>query len=93
MKPNGGGKVPPKIEEKIKKDFGSFEKFREEFINAGVTQFGSGWCWLSIKEGKLVSEIEIFLDEKGFFKDYIAKGKVKNLHAEFLIILILQKQT
>ena len=34
MKPNGGGKVPPKIEEKIKKDFGTIEKFREEFINS-----------------------------------------------------------
>ena len=54
MKPNGGGKLPPKLEEKIKKDFGSFEKFRSEFINAGVTQFGSGWCWLSVKDGKLV---------------------------------------
>jgi len=54
MKPNGGGKLPPKLEDKIKKDFGSFEKFRAEFINAGVTQFGSGWCWLSVKEDKLV---------------------------------------
>ena len=42
------------ISRKIKKDFGSVEKFREEFIKAGVTQFGSGWCWLSIKDGKLV---------------------------------------
>ena len=54
MKPRGGGKIPPKLDEKIKKDFGSFEKFREEFIKAGVTQFGSGWCWLSIKDDKLV---------------------------------------
>ena len=54
IKPNGGGNVPSKLENKIKQDFGSFEKFREEFINAGVTQFGSGWCWLSLKEDKLV---------------------------------------
>ena len=54
MKPNGGGKIPPKLEGRIKKDFGSFEKFREEFIAAGVTQFGSGWCWLSIKDDKLI---------------------------------------
>ena len=54
MKPNGGGKIPSKLGDKIKKDFGSFEKFREEFINAGITQFGSGWCWLSIKDEKLV---------------------------------------
>ena len=31
MKPNGGGNVPSKLENKIKQDFGSFEKFREEF--------------------------------------------------------------
>ncbi len=54
MKPNGGGKIPPKLNEKIKNDFGSFEKFKEEFIKAGVTQFGSGWCWLSVKDNKLV---------------------------------------
>ena len=54
MKPKGGGKIPTKLEERIKKDFGSFAKFKEEFINAGITQFGSGWCWLSIDNGKLV---------------------------------------
>ena len=54
MKPNGGGNIPSKLEAKINNDFGNVEKFREEFINAGVTQFGSGWCWLSLKDEKLV---------------------------------------
>ena len=54
MKPKGGGKIPTKLEERIKKDFENFEKFKEKFINAGITQFGSGWCWLSIENGKLV---------------------------------------
>ncbi len=54
MKPNGGGKMPPKLEKKIKEDFGSLENFKKEFVQAGVTQFGSGWCWLSINNGKLV---------------------------------------
>ena len=54
MKPNGGGKAPSKLENSINKDFGSFQKLREEFIKAGTTQFGSGWCWLSAHEGKLV---------------------------------------
>ena len=53
MKPNGGGKMPKKIEESIKSSFGSIEKFRTEFINAGTTQFGSGWCWLSVNKDKL----------------------------------------
>tara|TARA_B100001057_G_C22838657_1_gene946164 strand:- start:6 stop:599 length:594 start_codon:yes stop_codon:yes gene_type:complete len=54
MKPNGGGKLPPKLEKKINSDFGSIEKFKKDFIEAGVTQFGSGWCWLSVNNGKLV---------------------------------------
>ena len=54
MKPNGGGKMPEKLEKKIISDFGSVDKFKEEFIQAGITQFGSGWAWLSIKDGKLI---------------------------------------
>ena len=54
MKPKGGGKMPKQIEESIKSSFGSIEKFRTEFINAGTTQFGSGWCWLSVNKDKLV---------------------------------------
>jgi Fe-Mn family superoxide dismutase len=28
---------------------------KEEFIQAGVTQFGSGWCWLAVENGKISS--------------------------------------
>ena len=42
----GGGKPPSgEIAERIKSDLGGYEKFIEEFKNAGVTQFGSGWAW------------------------------------------------
>ena len=54
MKPNGGGAMPTKLKEKIVSDFGSVEEFKKQFIQAGVTQFGSGWSWLSIDNGKLV---------------------------------------
>ena len=54
MKPNGGGSMPKKLEDRIKSDLGSVEEFKKQFIQAGITQFGSGWCWLSIKDGKLV---------------------------------------
>ena len=37
-----------------------------------------------IKKGKLISEIEIFLNEKGSIEDFIAKGTVKNLKVELL---------
>ncbi len=54
MKPNGGGSMPKKLEDRIKSDLGSVEEFKKQFIQAGITQFGSGWCWLSISNGKLV---------------------------------------
>ena len=54
MKPNGGGQMPPKLEKRIVTDFGSVDNFKKEFKQAGITQFGSGWCWLSIDNGKLV---------------------------------------
>lgn len=37
----------------IERDFGSVEKFREEFEKAAATRFGSGWAWLVLKDGKL----------------------------------------
>tara|TARA_B100000965_G_scaffold401678_1_gene426057 strand:+ start:301 stop:894 length:594 start_codon:yes stop_codon:yes gene_type:complete len=54
MKPNGGGLMPPRLEKKITEDFGSIDQFKKEFIQAGITQFGSGWCWLSLKNEKLI---------------------------------------
>ena len=54
MKPKGGGALPGKLEKRINSDFGSVDKFKEQFIQAGVTQFGSGWAWLAIDKGKLI---------------------------------------
>ena len=54
MKPSGGGSMPKKLKDRIEADFGSVEEFKKQFIQAGITQFGSGWCWLSIDNGKLV---------------------------------------
>lgn len=54
MKPNGGGAIPGNLEKAMKDSFGDFASFRDKFINAGMTQFGSGWAWLIIGEnGKL----------------------------------------
>ena len=53
MKPSGGGAPTGALAEKISADFGSFDKFKEEFKNAGVTQFGSGWAWLVLDNGTL----------------------------------------
>ncbi len=51
--PHGGGVPSGTIAERISSDFGSYEKFVEEFKTAGGTQFGSGWAWLVLDGGKL----------------------------------------
>lgn len=56
MKPNGGGEPTGELKKKIDRDFGSYDKFKADFINAAVSQFGSGWAWLAEDKdnGKLV---------------------------------------
>lgn len=53
MKERGGGTPSGALAAKIDADFGSFEKFKEEFIKTGVGQFGSGWAWLVLDQGTL----------------------------------------
>ncbi|OGU31529.1 MAG: superoxide dismutase [Ignavibacteria bacterium GWA2_55_11] len=54
MKPNGGGAPAGDLAAAIDRDFGSFDKFKEAFANAGMTRFGSGWAWLVKSGNKLV---------------------------------------
>lgn len=54
MKPNGGGMPSGTLADKINADFGSFDAFREQFKQAAMAQFGSGWAWLVLTaQGKL----------------------------------------
>jgi Fe-Mn family superoxide dismutase len=48
LSPKGGGTPKGEISKAIVKKFGSFDKFREDFNNAAITRFGSGWAWLSV---------------------------------------------
>jgi superoxide dismutase, Fe-Mn family len=53
LRPNGGGPPTGVVADKIKADFGSYEKFVEELKNAGMTQFGSGWAWAVLDGNRL----------------------------------------
>jgi Fe-Mn family superoxide dismutase len=53
MKPNGGGHPSGNVAAAIAQSFGSYEKFKEEFKAACVSQFGSGWGWLVVDGGTL----------------------------------------
>jgi Fe-Mn family superoxide dismutase len=53
MKPQGGGKPSGDLAAAIDRDFGGFDKFREQFVATAVKQFGSGWGWLVAEGGKL----------------------------------------
>lgn len=55
MGPNAGGEPTGELLEKINESFGNFENFKNEFSNAALTQFGSGWAWLLVDtNGKLI---------------------------------------
>ena len=53
MSPNGGGEPKGELAAAIDRDFGSFEEFKAKFSKAGATQFGSGWAFMCVKDGKL----------------------------------------
>jgi superoxide dismutase, Fe-Mn family len=54
LNPKGGGKPSGRIADMIRDSFGDYDKFKSEFANTGVTQFGSGWAWLCQESSKLV---------------------------------------
>ncbi len=53
MKPNGGGTPSGAVEKALTESFGSLEAAHKAFIDAGTTQFGSGWAWFAVKDGKI----------------------------------------
>ncbi|MBN2481515.1 MAG: superoxide dismutase [Bacteroidales bacterium] len=54
MTPGGGGLPEGDLLDALKANFGSFDQFREQFSNAALTRFGSGWAWLVQSGSRLV---------------------------------------
>jgi len=53
MKKNAGGEPKGELAQAMEKSFGSINAFKEAFGKAGMGQFGSGWAWLVLSEGRL----------------------------------------
>jgi Fe-Mn family superoxide dismutase len=51
--PGAGGAPVGVLGETIAKSFGSADDFKKQFADAAVKRFGSGWAWLSVKDGVL----------------------------------------
>ena len=56
MKKGGGGEPTGDLGKAIVSAFGSFAEFKIKFAAAGTCRFGSGWAWLTLKDGKLAIE-------------------------------------
>jgi Fe-Mn family superoxide dismutase len=53
MGPKAGGKPAGELARAIDEAFGGFDAFQKQLSEAGIRQFGSGWGWLVLSEGKL----------------------------------------
>ena len=53
MSPDGGGDPEGDLAAALTRDFGSVGDFRERFSAAAAGQFGSGWGWLVVADGRL----------------------------------------
>jgi Fe-Mn family superoxide dismutase len=57
MGPDGGEMPKEELSDRINSTFGSFDKFKDDFSNAAVNQFGSGWAWLVLDPDKRLKVI------------------------------------
>ncbi len=53
MAPGAGGAPTGTLAVAIDRQFGSFDAFKGQFADAAAKRFGSGWAWLTLKDGAL----------------------------------------
>ena len=58
MQPDGGGPPTGAIADRIKDSFGDYAGFHQAFVDAAVTQFGSGWAWLVRDQDKKLEVVK-----------------------------------
>ena len=54
--PQGGAGPSGTLASALDRTFGSLDAFKTQFADAAAKRFGSGWAWLSVKDGKLAIE-------------------------------------
>ncbi|XP_038690445.1 superoxide dismutase [Fe] 3, chloroplastic isoform X2 [Tripterygium wilfordii] len=95
MQPGGGDMPKLGVLQQIEKDFGSFENFREKFIETALTVFGSGWVWLVLKREERRLEVTktsnavnplVWDDLHSYYLDYQNdRGKYVNVFMDHLV--------
>lgn len=92
MSPSGGGEPTGALEKSIDEKFGSYQKFVDEFSEAALNVFGSGWVWLSpeleiittanqdtpINDGQPTPILGLDVWEHAYYLDY------KNVRADYI---------
>jgi Fe-Mn family superoxide dismutase len=53
LSPKGGNKPTGNVAQQIDKAFGNLDDFKSQFKEAATSQFGSGWAWLVMDQGKV----------------------------------------
>lgn len=69
-------KMSSNMKKALKKNFGSVDKFKEEFEKAAATRFGSGWAWLVQDKNGRLHVTSTANQDNPWMPDAAVKGKI-----------------